>query len=245
LESLAGKQIGQNQLFVHILTRSFLNPERQMPIPDIFLLIPDTALREAVSEQIKAAKLCAPRAIDQAQDIPDGLLSPVVVIDAQASGKKTEALAQSFCDHLEKPILLVLGGGEEGENVTETFSKPFRLGHLVSRLRYYLEEAPLLRDCVLTFGPYRLEPQNRRVLREDEAPVRLTEKETSLLVFLAQNKGPASRSELLASVWGYDERIDTHTLETHIYQLRKKLDRDGENWLVSDQGFYRLTGIGA
>jgi len=96
----------------------------------------------------------------------------------------------------------------------------------------------------VTFGPYRLESQNRRVLRDNEAdPIRLTEKETALLVYLAQNKTPSTRQDILANVWGYDERIDTHTLETHIYQLRRKLDREGENWLLSEAGAYRLAGI--
>jgi DNA-binding response OmpR family regulator len=118
------------------------------------------------------------------------------------------------------------------------------LGHLATRLRYYLETAPLLRDRVIAFGPHRLEPQNRRILRGDETEaIRLTEKETALLVFLAQSKEPATRKDILASVWGYDERIDTHTLETHIYQLRRKLDSSGENWLINEAGTYRLAGI--
>jgi DNA-binding response OmpR family regulator len=59
-----------------------------------------------------------------------------------------------------------------------------------------------------------------------------------LLVFLAAQPQPVTRRDILAGVWGYDERIDTHTLETHIYQLRRKLDGD---WLVNEAGAYRLV----
>ncbi|MDR3425719.1 MAG: response regulator transcription factor [Alphaproteobacteria bacterium] len=207
-------------------------------MPSIFLLISDTSLREAVVEQIKAAKLGEPRVVDPVE----AGASDVVIIDDSEGGNKTAALLRSLAAHSEKPVILLLGGGDDCEGATETFAKPLRLGHLIARLRYYLETAPLLRPSVIVFGPYRLEPENRRVFCENSAePIRLTEKETALLVFLAQSPKPATRRDILAAVWGYDERIDTHTLETHIYQLRRKLDNRGENWLVNEAGVYRLA----
>jgi DNA-binding response OmpR family regulator len=215
-------------------------------MPDIFLLIPDVPLREAVIEQIKAAKLGEARVIDSEQAVlkQGSEETPnIVVVDDAGSEKKTEALIRSLGENPGQPVILLLGGTNDTEGVAETLSKPFRLGHLVARLRYYLETAPLLRNRVVTFGPYRLEPQNRRILREDEADsIRLTEKETALLIYLAQSKNPSTRKEILAYVWGYDEQIDTHTMETHIYQLRRKLDKEGENWLINEAGAYRLAG---
>ncbi|MDD4616955.1 MAG: winged helix-turn-helix domain-containing protein [Alphaproteobacteria bacterium] len=212
-------------------------------MPDIVLLIPDTSLREAVAEQIKAAKLPAPQIIDalQAASWLEKDL-PVIILDDQ--GKKTEAFIKSFSEKEEKPVLLLLSDSDDVDGVTETFPKPFRLGHLINRLKYYLETTPLLRGRVVSFGPYRLEAQNRHVFRQQNpVPLRLTEKETALLVFLAQSDQPATRQEILACVWGYDERIDTHTLETHVYQLRRKLDKEGENWIVGEQGTYRLAEV--
>lgn len=212
----------------------------------VFLLTPDSALREAVVEQIGAAKLGEARIVDTVQAFlkqADGKNPSALLIDEAVYDKKTASLLRELGEGPEKPALLVLGGGEDIEGVHETFAKPLRLGHLITRLRYYLETAPLLRDRAVCFGPYRLEPQNRRILGEKTGePIRLTEKETALLVFLAQNKNSVSRRDILAAVWGYDERIDTHTLETHIYQLRRKLDKDGESWLVSEAGAYRLAG---
>lgn len=216
-------------------------------MPELFLLISDNALRDAVIEQIKAAKLSNPHIIElsslvskqRSENVPD-----ILIVDDPGSEKKTEEIVLSLEQEQNKPVVLMLGGATDITGVAETFSKPFRLGHLMSRLKYYLETAPLLRDRIIAFGPHRLEPQNRRLLREGETePIRLTEKETALLVFLAQTKAPATRQDLLANVWGYDERIDTHTLETHIYQLRRKLDKEGENWLVNDAGTYRLAEI--
>ncbi len=212
----------------------------------LFLLIPDPVLREAVIEQIKAAKLGDACLLAQPEDLSERIKDKepphIIVVDKPQSQEKAATLARALCEKAERPILLGLGYDADADNVTESFPKPFRLGHLVSRLKHYLETASLIRDNVLTFGPFRLEPLNRRISRDDDAPMRLTEKETALLAFLAQNKGPATRQDILASVWGYGERIDTHTLETHIYQLRKKLDKEGENWLISDQGSYRLMG---
>lgn len=165
----------------------------------------------------------------------------VFIIDDQDFETVRDVLAQ---DRLEKPTLLILGGSPDIEGIAEAFPKPFRLGHLIERLRYYLETAPLLRDKEILFGPYRLEPRHRCALRTgDNVPLHLTEKETALLVCLSQTKTPMSKGDILAFVWGYDDRIDTHTLETHIYQLRRKLDREGENWLVGEAGGYRLAGI--
>ncbi len=214
---------------------------------ELYILIPDAALSDAVIEQIKAAKLEPPRVIESLSAVPaqaDDGAPDILIVNDPGSEKKTEEFTKSLEARKDKPVVLMLGGAADMAGVDESFSKPFRLGHLMSRLKYYLETAPLLRDRAVAFGPYRLEPQNRHVLRVGEAdPIRLTEKETALLVFLAQNKTPATRQDILANVWGYDERIDTHTLETHVYQLRRKLDKEGENWLPNDAGTYRLAEV--
>jgi DNA-binding response OmpR family regulator len=207
----------------------------------LFLLISTPALRDAVQEQIVAAKIQAPRLAQTAQELQklcDGAPSCVVVIDHAAYDKKVVA---DLAARADKPIVLLLGEAEDIENIAETFDLPLRLGHLISRLRFYLETAPLLRNRAVNFGRFRLEPQNRRVVSAAIGEVLLTEKETALLAFLAHSAEPVTRREILAEVWGYDERIDTHTLETHIYQLRRKLDAGGENWLINEAGAYHLS----
>ncbi|MDE2030578.1 MAG: response regulator transcription factor [Alphaproteobacteria bacterium] len=205
----------------------------------IFLLIPDEDVREAVAEQIAAASLGPAQGVEDGNDLLKqcaGTDGAVIVADETAYDPKlAAALVESHAD-----ILLL--GGEGAEGVAETFAKPLRLGHLLARLRYYLETAPLLRQRSVTFGPWRLEPHNRRAVNAQSGDaVRLTEKETALLVFLSQSETPPTRCDILAGVWGYGEGIDTHTLETHLYQLRRKLDAGGADWLINENGAYRLA----
>ncbi|MDE1900687.1 MAG: winged helix-turn-helix domain-containing protein [Alphaproteobacteria bacterium] len=203
-------------------------------MPEILLLIADNALRDAVDEQIAASRLGEVRPAVQ------GVAPDMVIADAAGWARGGGVEKQG-----EKPVFLLLGTGSEEEgSFAETFALPVRLGHLLMRMRYYLETAPLLRNRSVDFGNWRLEPQSRRAvpLAGGDA-VRLTEKETALLAFLAARDAPASRRDILAAVWGYDERIDTHTLETHIYQLRRKLDAGGGDWLVSEKDGYRLARV--
>jgi DNA-binding response OmpR family regulator len=200
------------------------------------LLIPDTALREAVVEQLHLASL--------GTIVEDGALPAappqemVVILDEVAVDpkliKKLQTIKNDTC------IVFLLGAMANGVDeslVTEIFPKPVRLGHLLGRLHFYLEIAPKLRASSIMIGAYKLEATQRSLTRGDEI-VRLTEKETALLEYLAQSPNPVGREELLAGVWGYDARIDTHTLETHIYQLRRKI---GSELILNENGQYRLT----
>ena len=113
-----------------------------------------------------------------------------------------------------------------------------RLGEILDRLNFYRQAV-----TPLSFGPFRLEPQKRQVMLTTTGEiVRLTEKESALLANLAESDKPLAREDLLAAVWDYDARIDTRTLETHIYQLRRKLDPDGKGteWILHEDGGYRL-----
>jgi DNA-binding response OmpR family regulator len=213
---------------------------------DIFLFVVDEALRAAIIEQCALSKFDVTVLNDsvsafflKAESNPESLL----VLDESAY--MSDGMTTALVAHVRQyphAVILVMGSSSDIEHATETFIKPFRLGHFLARVRYYLESAPLLREQTIGFGPYRLEPQNRRIMFDGSPePIKLTEKETSLLVFLANQAGPVTRREVLAAVWGYDERIETHTLETHIYQLRRKLDKDNENWLRFESGAYRLA----
>ncbi len=217
-------------------------------MPSITLSLSDPALREAVIEQLMAAKLPAPNIADTSAAVMVAIKTGrenLIISDHNILAPKI-AQTLNAIDDQDRPTLLRLGAADDAESVDETFAKPIRLGHLITRIRYYLETAPLLHNKMITFGPYRLEPQKRCVFRNGCAdPIRLTEKEAALLVYLAQNQQPATRQDLLAAVWGYDERIDTHTLETHIYQLRRKFEatgKDGDDWLINEAGAYRLAG---
>jgi DNA-binding response OmpR family regulator len=123
-------------------------------------------------------------------------------------------------------------------------TKPFRIGVLLARLRAHLRQHEQSEDAVFTIGPYSFRPSAKLLIRTaDEKKIRLTEKETSILKYLlrAGNK-PVGRDVLLNEVWGYNAGVTTHTLETHVYRLRQKIEEDPSSaqLLITEPGGYRL-----
>jgi len=133
-------------------------------------------------------------------------------------------------------------GLESGAN--DYVTKPFRLGVLLARLRAHLRQHEHSEDAVLQIGPYTFRP-NIKMLVDEAAnkKIRLTEKETAILKYLYRANEAVGRDTLLGEVWGYNAGVTTHTLETHVYRLRQKIERDPSKAeiLVTDQGGYRLN----
>ena len=134
-------------------------------------------------------------------------------------------------------------GLESGAN--DYVTKPFRLGVLVARLRAHLRQHEQSEDAVFTIGPYTFQPSAKVLLDEEKGQkVRLTEKETSILKYLYRSgQKVVNRETLLSEVWGYNSGVTTHTLETHVYRLRQKIERDPSSSviLVTEPGGYRLV----
>jgi len=133
-------------------------------------------------------------------------------------------------------------GLDSGAN--DYITKPFRLGVLLARLRAQLRQFELSDDAVFQVGPYSFKPAAKMLVRGDNRKIHLTEKETAILKYLYRvGDRPVSREVLLDEVWGYNAGVTTHTLETHIYRLRQKIEsRPGETaLLVTEPGGYRLV----
>jgi DNA-binding response OmpR family regulator len=134
-------------------------------------------------------------------------------------------------------------GLESGAN--DYITKPFRLGVLLARIRAQLRQHEQSEDAVFTVGPHTFRPSAKLLLdTENDRKIRLTEKETAILKFLYRaGDRPVAREVLLDEVWGYNAAVATHTLETHIYRLRQKIERDPSNAtiLVTEPGGYRLV----
>lgn len=209
----------------------------------IELLIADNALKAALIEQLSYLGISY---ADESLSLQDVIHKDnIIVLDDSAADKKNlKALVEIEVKIKNRIVLLgVLPEITDLSAMAEVFLKPIRLGYLIARLQYHSEIAPRLKAKPLTFGDYRLESHARQVLRITSGEViRLTEKETALLEYLGQREEPVDRDELLGAVWGYDSRVDTHTLETHVYQLRRKLDptATGVNVLLNERGGYRL-----
>ena len=123
-------------------------------------------------------------------------------------------------------------------------SKPFKFPVLLARIRAQLRQHEQSEDAVFTLGPYTFKPAAKMLIDEAEKKIRLTEKETNILKFLYRAQdGVVAREVLLHEVWGYNAGVTTHTLETHIYRLRQKIEPDPANvrLLVTESGGYRLV----
>ena len=123
-------------------------------------------------------------------------------------------------------------------------SKPFKFPVLLARIRSQLRTHEQSEDAVFQMGPYTFKPAQKILLTEDDKKIRLTEKETNILKFLYRSAdGVVPRDVLLHEVWGYNAGVTTHTLETHIYRLRQKIEPDPSNahLLVTETGGYRLV----
>ena len=152
---------------------------------------------------------------------------------------------------LRMPIIMLTGSDEEADVVrglesgaNDYIAKPFRLNELLARLRAQLRIFENSEDAVFTIGPYTFRP-SAKLLQEPQRNrrIRLTEKEAAILKFLYRaGTKPVARQILLNEVWGYNAAVTTHTLETHIYRLRQKIEPDPANarLLVTEGGGYRL-----
>jgi DNA-binding response OmpR family regulator len=121
-------------------------------------------------------------------------------------------------------------------------TKPFRLGALIARLRALLRNAARGQsEAAIELGPYRFHPVARLLVAANGRQIRLTEKESAILLCLRRaGQAGVSREGLLDEVWGYQADLTTHTLETHVYRLRRKIAASG--LLVTEAGGYRLAG---
>ena len=130
---------------------------------------------------------------------------------------------------------------------TPYFGGPAMLGGLVAAYltATHLPFLALSEDAVFAIGPYTFKPAAKLLLdNEKRKKVRLTEKETSILKYLFRAGDRAvSRDVLLNEVWGYNAGVTTHTLETHVYRLRQKIEPDPANarLLLTEQGGYKLA----
>ena len=151
---------------------------------------------------------------------------------------------------VKSPILMLTGHDTDADTIlgldagaNDYITKPFKFPVLLARIRAQLRQHEQSEDAVFSVGPYTFKPSMKLLLTEDERKIRLTEKETNILKYLYRStEGVVPRDVLLHEVWGYNAGVTTHTLETHIYRLRQKIEPDPSNarLLVTESGGYRL-----
>lgn len=220
------------------------------------LISSDAALSHAISEQLRQApddawQFALFPSLEDALAAWGDNLPPLIFWDAQEAAA-TEEMAAFFAHRLGQsrpaPLLLVLGdlpAPLANFGATELFTRPLRLGYFLTRLQFYRRVLAQESDVSFSLGPWLFKPRERTIGLATAVgePVKLTEKESDLLAYLCAAEGPVSREELLAVIWGYAPQVDTHTLETHIYRLRRKLMAHGgeeTDVFAMEKGTYRL-----
>ncbi|MBX5453820.1 MAG: response regulator transcription factor [Acidobacteriia bacterium] len=224
----------------------------------LLLVDDDPALRRTLSEQlaldgefavIEAGSIAEARVHMAAQTMPfDALILDVGLPDGDGRDFCRDLRAEG----LKIPIIILTASDGEVDIVrgldagaNDYITKPFRLAELLARLRAQVRLYSTSDHATYRIGPYLFQP-GARLLQDTEAGrrVRLTEKECAILKFLFQTSiRPVPRQMLLNEVWGYTDSISTHTLETHIYRLRQKIEPDPSRarFLITEDGGYWLN----
>ena len=119
---------------------------------------------------------------------------------------------------------------------------PININDLIQILNINFLKSKFIEQSKIDLGRYNLD-LNSRILNQNEKELELTEKESSILIFLKQSKDPVKIDQLQEKVWGYNSELETHTVETHVYRLRKKInDKFYDNeFIISDKKGYFLN----
>ncbi|SFD48475.1 response regulator transcription factor [Roseivivax sediminis] len=223
-------------------------------LKNILLVDDDDDLREALAEQLvltedfevfeaESGAVAMARVKEQLFDL--------IILDVglpDNDGREVCRLMRK--QGVKAPILMLTGHDSDADTIlgldagaNDYVTKPFKFPVLLARIRAQLRQHEQSEDAVFQLGPYTFRPAMKLLVDEADKKIRLTEKETNILKFLYRApEGVVARDVLLHEVWGYNAGVTTHTLETHIYRLRQKIEPDPSNarLLVTESGGYRL-----
>jgi len=138
----------------------------------------------------------------------------------------------------------LIGLGFSGEELSEQINLPVKVNFLVQRIKALIRNFQSRPDHFLLVGSFKLYPASRILLSAKGNELKLTDKEVEILRYLHRARGAiVSRDELLTNIWGYHESVTTHTIETHIYRLRQKIETNSDEAaiLITESGGYRLA----
>ena len=229
--------------------------DKDMTARTLLIVDDDKDLREALVEQLSLydefttlqADTAASGIAKAKSEHVDMLLMDVGLPDID--GREAVKLLRKA--GFKSPVIMLTGHDTDSDTIlgleagaNDYVTKPFKFAVLLARVRAHLRQHEQSEDAVFAIGRFSFRPAAKLMLDERGAKVRLTEKETSILKYLYRaGEKPVTRDVLLHEVWGYNSGVTTHTLETHIYRLRQKIERDPSNaeLLVTEAGGYKLV----
>ena len=221
----------------------------------ILLVDDDEDLREALSEQLIMTEdfdvFEAGNGHDALVKTKAGLYD-LVILDVGLPDTDGRELCKVMRKQGVKcPILMLTGHDSDSDTIlgldagaNDYVTKPFKFPVLLARIRAQLRQHEQSEDAVFQMGPYTFKPAQKMLVDVKDKKIRLTEKETNILKYLFRAQASVvARDVLLHEVWGYNAGVTTHTLETHIYRLRQKIESDPSNarMLVTENGGYKLV----
>jgi DNA-binding response OmpR family regulator len=221
----------------------------------ILLVDDDPELREALVEQLALHEEFETDAVESAQaalqHARSGHIDLVLMDVGLPDMDGRDAVRVLRKNGFKAPVIMLTGHDTDSDTIlgleagaNDYVSKPFRFAVLLARIRAQLRSHEASEDAVFPIGPYTFRPGAKLLVTQRGTKIRLTEKETAILRYLYRaGQRSVSREVLLHEVWGYNSGVTTHTLETHIYRLRQKIEDDPSNaaLLVTDGGGYKLV----
>lgn len=221
----------------------------------ILVVDDDDLLRESLVEQLSLYEEfelldepTATKGVQRARGEPTDLLIMDVTLPDMDGREAVKLLRKGG---FKAPIIMLTGHDSESDTIlgleagaNDYVTKPFRFAVLLARIRAQLRQFEQSEDATFSIGRYTFRPSAKLMLDERGQKIRLTEKETSILKFLYRaGEKVVGRDILLHEVWGYNSGVTTHTLETHIYRLRQKIEREPSiaELLVTEAGGYKLV----
>jgi DNA-binding response OmpR family regulator len=220
----------------------------------ILLVDDDDDLRDALSEQLLLTEdfdvFEAGNGADAKTRAAEALYD-LVILDVGLPDIDGRDLCRDLrTQGVKSPILMLTGHDSDVDTImgldagaNDYVTKPFKFPVLLARIRAQLRQHEQSEEAIFQLGPYTFKPSAKLLVTEDDKKIRLTEKETNILKFLYRAAaGVVPRDTLLHEVWGYNAGVTTHTLETHIYRLRQKIEPDPSNAriLLTESGGYRI-----
>ena len=221
----------------------------------LLLIDDDDILRRALRDQLTATDTFA--VIEEAATGAEALekvrgkVFDMILLDIGLPDQDGRDVCRALrTSGVRSPIIMLTAADSDDDTITglnaganDYVTKPFRMAILLARVQAHLRQHDQSDDAVFVIGPYRFQPAAKMLVAGDKK-IRLTEKETAILKYLYRvgNKTVA-RETLLGEVWGYNAGVTTHTLETHVYRLRQKIEPDPQRVqiLVTEPGGYRLS----
>ncbi len=222
---------------------------------NILLVDDDEDLREALAEQLVMTEefdvFEAGNGSEAMQKARENIYD-LVILDVGLPDTDGRELCKLMRKQGVKcPVLMLTGHDSDADTIlgldagaNDYVTKPFKFPVLLARIRAQLRQHEQSEDAIFQLGPYSFRPAQKMLITDTEKKIRLTEKETNILKYLYRApEGVVARDVLLHEVWGYNAGVTTHTLETHIYRLRQKIEPDPTHarLLVTESGGYRLV----